>query len=140
MKKTIAILLTTFLAASPVLADSRTAIEVSAQNKTKILKEMRELLRSSQLVLDGVIKNDMEQVEKAARKVGMNMTGGTPPEVARVLPQRFRALGPGVHRSFERIADEADGFGDTQKILTILADTQSSCVACHDIYRFEVKQ
>jgi len=122
------------------MADSRIALEISAQNQDKILQEMRQLLRSSQMVLDGVVKNDMEIVEKAARQSGMAMAGGTPPEVARILPKGFKALGPSVHKGFERIANEADGFGDTQKILGILAETQSKCVACHEIYRFEVKK
>ncbi len=140
MKKIITLALTALISTSPLMADSRIALEISAQNRDKLLHEMRQLLRSSQMVLDGVVKNDMEQVEKAARRSGMAMGGATPPEVARILPKGFKALGPGVHKGFERIANEADGFGDTQKILGILAETQNNCVSCHEIYRFEVKK
>jgi len=139
MKQMIALALSTLLVSTTIFADSREAIVVSAKNRDALLHEMRQLLRSSQLILDGIVKNDMELVEKAARKSGMGMTGRTPPEVIRILPKAFKALGPGVHKGFEQIANEADGFGDTQKILSILAKTQNNCVACHEIYRFEVK-
>lgn len=140
MKKITALVLIALLNTSPLLADSRVALEISAQNRDKILYEMRELLRSSQEILDGIVKNDMELVEKAARKSGMSMMGGTPSEVARILPKDFKTLGPNVHKGFERIANEADGFGDTKKIIRILAETQNNCVTCHDLYRFEVKK
>ncbi len=140
MKKIIPVLFVSLLSSNTLLADNRIALKVSAEHRDMLLKEMRQLLHSSQQVLEGIVNNDMQQVEQAARQSGMNMAQGTPPEVARILPQDFKVMGPSVHRGFEQIADEADGFGDTQKILKTLAQTQTNCVACHEIYRFEVKQ
>jgi len=120
-------------------ADSREAIVVNAHQRGELLSEMRELLIASQQVLEGVITNDMEMVEKSARVVGLNKAKSTPPALAKLLPSKFKMLGPQIHKAFERIANEADGFGDTDKILKELSEMQKVCTACHAIYQIQVK-
>ena len=121
-------------------ADSREIIELSAEQRDALLSEMRALLVSSQQVLEGVVTNDLEQVEVSARAMGINNIKGAPPSFAKQLPAGFKKLGPQVHKAFERIANEADGFGDTQKILTELSDMQKVCTTCHATYQIQVKQ
>ena len=123
-----------------VMADNRTPIVVSQSQKDALLAEMRELLKTSQEVLEGVVNKDMEMVEKSARLMGINATKTIPPGVGKLLPSGFKSMGPQVHKGFERIANEADGFGDTDKILKILSDTQKVCTACHSVYQFTVKK
>ncbi|MBL7004257.1 MAG: hypothetical protein ISR69_09550 [Gammaproteobacteria bacterium] len=140
MNKLLAVTFSTLLISTGSYADSREAIVMSEQHRDLLLTEMRDLLTSSQQVLEGVVNEDMAQVEKSARRMGLNAGGGVPKEVGRLLPKGFKSLGPQVHQGFEQIADEADGFGDSNKILKILAKTQQNCVTCHDLYRFEVKK
>ena len=138
MKKLLLTLVGSILLSHAVFADNRNVLIVTAEQRDALLKEMRSMLSSSQQVLEGVVTDNMEMVEKAARTSGMKMARATPADLRKILPKGFKALGPLTHKGFEKIANEADGFGDTKKILAILAETQKSCVACHQSYQLQV--
>ena len=138
MKNIISVLFLSLLLSNNAYADDRTVLLVNAEQRDFLLTEMRQMLLSSQQILEGIVNDDMEMVEQAARTSGMKMGRSTPDSIRQLLPDGFKALGPLSHRGFEKIANEADGFGDKETILKLLSEAQKSCVACHQTYQLRV--
>ena len=139
MKTLITTVLTALLFSQSVQADNRTVIEVNAQQRDALLSEMRQMLASSQKIIEGLTEDDMAKIEKSARTSGMKLGRATPKSLSKILPAGFKVLGPKSHKGFEQIANEAAAFGDSKKILTLLSETQKACVACHQTYQIHVK-
>ena len=138
MKKILSMLILSIVVSINAHADERTIITVNAEQRDFLLNEMRQMLESSQQILEGIVNDDMEMVEQAARASGMKMGRSTPSSIKQLLPNGFKALGPLSHRGFEKIANEASGFGDEDVILNLLSEAQKSCVACHQTYQLQI--
>lgn len=138
MKNFIRVFIVSILLSGNAIADDRTVLLVNAEQRDFLLNEMRQMLSSSQQILEGIVNDDMEMVEQAARASGMKMGRSTPDSIKRILPKGFKALGPLSHRGFEQIANEASGFGDKDAILNLLSEAQKSCVACHQTYQLKL--
>jgi len=119
--------------------DARTVIWVTAEEKAMLLSEMRSFLVASQKILQASLEGNMDEVEQAAREVGVRMAKATPKGLHQKFPEGFKEMGPKAHMGFEEIADEASGLGDREVILEKLADLQKSCIACHAAYQLDVK-
>ena len=115
--------------------DRRTEVLVSTEERNMILSEMRDLLKGVQTIIRSAANNDFKEVSIAARSVGMVMATevGHPALIAK-LPLPFKKLGFGVHRSFDKLADEAETL-NTKQVLTETANIMNSCVACHATFR-----
>ena len=118
-------------------ADHRTLINADSQAKEHVLLEMRELLETVQLVLDGALKKDMEKVATHAEKVGLKAMRATPPAVANQLPKEFKMMGRSVHEAMDTIARDARDLGDSTHTLEQLNTTLQTCVACHATYKLQ---
>ena len=138
MKIFLSVVFVFIILSNNVYADDRTIIIVNAEQRDFLLNEMRQMLASSQQILEGIVNDDMEMVEQAARASGMKMGRSTPSSIKQLLPKGFKALGPLSHRGFEKIANEASGFGDEDTILKLLSEAQKSCVACHQTYQLQL--
>jgi hypothetical protein len=115
--------------------DDRTEIPLPATGRNLILREMRQMLISSQGVITGLSLNDLALVERSARSAGVAMAADIDPAVREKLPKTFRGLGMSVHRDFDALADSI-GQGETvQQILTRLSSLMSRCIACHESYK-----
>ncbi len=120
-------------------ADDREVIWVSASEKAQLLSEMRAFLKASQQILEANLAGNMEAVAEAARLEGVKLFNETPEAITEKLPITFSMIGPRAYMGFERIVDEAEGAGDMQEIFSQLAQLQKNCIACHALFRFDVK-
>lgn len=121
-----------------VSADNRTAVWLNEDEKTLLLKEMRQFLVASQKILAASLKDEMKSVEATAREVGIKQMRSTPASLTQKLPEGFKALGPKIHQGFEDIAYEAETMGDSTVILERLAELQKTCISCHATYQIKV--
>ena len=146
LKNTPHILLSSFLSLFLMIqvttsqaADDREVIWVSASEKAQLLSEMRAFLKASQQILEANLAGNMEAVAEAARLEGVKLFNETPEAITEKLPITFSMIGPRAYMGFERIVDEAEGAGDMQEIFSQLAQLQKNCIACHGLFRFDVK-
>ena len=115
--------------------DSRAPIVTTKDERNLVLREMRQFLETVRSITIGLSKDDMKTVSKAAKKMGMAASGEVPPELAKKLPQTFKALAMKVHMGFDELAINAKSMEDTQETLEQLGNILSNCTACHAIYR-----
>ncbi|MDR9498731.1 MAG: hypothetical protein RI556_06110 [Hydrogenovibrio sp.] len=120
-------------------ADSRAIIWLSPSERAAVLAEMRQFVVASQAILQGVLDENWQTVEDAAREVGVRQMRQTPPGLRDKLPEGFMRLGPKVHRGFENIADEASGLADKTVVLQQLADLQKHCISCHASWQLKAR-
>lgn len=115
--------------------DGRQAILLDEPERDIVLAEMRMFLSSVQKITDGVAKNDMDIVVKAARKVGLAAQQTVPSSLAGKLPLSFKKLGFDTHRKFDALALDAKDLGDPEHTLEQLSTLMTNCVSCHSIYK-----
>ncbi len=128
------------VATPSMAADDREIIWVTAKEKSMLMAEMRAFLHASQKILEANLSGDMKAVEEAARLVGVSLFRDTPEAIQDKLPITFTMIGPRAYMGFESIVDEAVGGGDMKVVFSHLAQLQKNCVACHALFRFEVKE
>jgi hypothetical protein len=119
-------------------ADTRTAIQLSSQHRTRVLTEMRQFLSGLQQMTDALSREDMETVTREAHTLGTAMSHQMPADLKEALPQGFRKLGHSVHSGFDQIALDAQALGDSKHVLSQLGDILSRCVSCHSMYKIHV--
>ncbi len=133
-------LMFSFQAVASDITDEREIIWVSAQEKSMLLSDMRAFLVASQKVLEANLAGDMKAVEEAARLVGLKLFKEMPEDMNEKLPISFTMIGPRAYMGFEAIVYEATGSADREAIFSQLAQLQKNCIACHALFRFEVKE
>lgn len=139
MKRNLLLMLMGLIFSVNSYADNRTIVWLSAKQKAMFLQEMRDFMSASQQILEASLADNMEQVEKSAREMGIKMIKNTPASLKKQLPPGMMKLGPATHHGFESIADEASTLGDKEVILNRLATLQKNCVACHQAYQIKIK-
>jgi len=102
-----------------------------------VRQEMRTMLRSLSLILQGLAVSDLEMVEQAARVSGKAAT--IEPELARKLPAHFVELDQRIHTRFDQMADTLKT-GARGDLLKRVAALTGYCVACHEMYRVEERR
>jgi hypothetical protein len=129
---------------SPASADdvqttngTRQEIRLPQADSDALRTEMRTLLRSLGLIVQGLVRNDLVMIERAARASGAAAALNS--ETAKRLPPPFVQLDTRLHQRFDQMADAAKT-GKSQDLLKRLAALTGYCVACHDSYRLEVRQ
>ena len=115
----------------------RTAIVLKPAERELVLMEMRGLLTSTQGILDGLNKQDMKQVAKAASASGMGSAADVNPALMAKLPMSFKELGMNVHHAMDEIAKDAESGKPSEVILNKLSNTLASCVACHAAWQLK---
>ncbi len=115
----------------------RTAIVLKPAERELALTEMRGLLSSTQVILEGLNKNDMQQVAQAARASGMGSAADLNPALMAKLPISFKELGMSVHHAMDDIAHDAESGKPASDILNKLSNTLSGCVACHSAWQLK---
>lgn len=135
---TIAILATMFVRGNTTTgSDDRTAIVLNTPERNLVLAEMRNLLTSTQAILDGLNRNDMKLVVDAARAVGMGSAADVNPSLMTKLPLSFKQMGMGVHHEMDALADAAQAGKSPAEIQGMLSNTLSTCVACHSAWQLK---
>jgi hypothetical protein len=111
------------------------AILLEPGERAFVLAEMRGFLSAVQAVTAGVSANDTAAISKAARAQGMGAVHGVPAGLMSKLPLAFRQLGLSVHQDFDRLALDAENFGDPKLALTQLSAVLNKCIVCHSAYQ-----
>jgi len=118
-------------------SDGRSAIQLSHGEKDMVLAEMRAFLQAVQSITAGLSSEDMENVVKSARSVGMAAQQAVPGSLVGKLPLAFKKLGFDTHTRFDALALNAEQFGDPADTLKELSVLMENCVACHAAYRLD---
>lgn len=120
-------------------ADGRTAIVLEPGERALILAEMRGFVESIQQITQGLSREDMETVTRAARRSGRAAQQQVPAPLMGKLPLTFKQLGLDTHQQFDQLALDAEQLGDPAHSLQQLGRLMQNCVACHAAYRLEVQ-
>jgi hypothetical protein len=118
----------------PQVPETRRQVSLTPGERDAVLAEMRMMLGSVSGVLHGLVANDHQAIEKAARASGMAMA--VDPTLEQKLPKPFLELGMATHKQFDQLADLARARTPGDQLTRSLADVTTSCVACHAMYRF----
>ncbi len=118
--------------------DGRTAILFQAGERNLMLGEMREFVAALQAISDGLAREDMKAVARAARAVGTSKAGDVPLSMLAKLPIGFKSMAVSTHRGFDAIARDADAGAPPKHTLELLSGTLQNCVACHASYQVTI--
>lgn len=117
--------------------DGRIAILLEPGERNLVLMEMRAFVESLQLMSDALSRDDMKDVAKAARTMGMAKSHDVPLAMIGKLPLEFKELAFSVHEGFDTIAADAETNGTTKHTLNQLSEVLQKCVACHSSYQLK---
>lgn len=117
--------------------DGRTAIVLAPAERGLILSEMRALLSGVHDILDGISRNDRQQVASAARAVGMAAAADVNPALMTRLPLPFKQLGMSVHRDMDELATAAENGKPAIELQRMLTNTLAKCVSCHSAWQLK---
>ena len=117
-------------------ADERMVVQLSAGERQHVLAEMRGLLQSTQGIIEGLAKDDMDLVQQSALAAG---TGGRKTTenmiMHKKMPKEWMQLGMMAHKSMDEIAQMAADGKPAKGIQLKLVDTMDACTACHSAYQ-----
>ena len=119
-------------------SDGRTAIVLAPGERDLVLAEMRAFLEAVQGIVESAVQGDSARIAAAARKVGAEAQQAVPASLMDKLPLGFKQMGLDTHRRFDRLALDAEQFGDPEASLKQLSELMKNCVACHSAFRLEV--
>jgi len=117
-----------------VMVDKRMEISLLPEDRQLVLGEMRSLLAGLKGIIKGLSTEDFELVKKSAIGNGMGMAQDINPALIAKLPMSFKAMGMGVHKSFDELATKIPG-ATSKEILKEVDVIMSSCVTCHSAYK-----
>ena len=118
--------------------DGRVAVQLTAAERNLVLSEMRAFLEAVQIITENLPNEKMEEVARAARRVGLAAQKGVPLSLMGKLPMALKQLGLDTHRKFDRLALDAEQLGDKRQTLEQLGTLLRNCVGCHAAYRLVV--
>ncbi len=117
--------------------DTRALLALPVDERHMVLVEMRNFVVAMQSILDGLARDDMDQVANAARTMGSGAANEIPPHVVAKLPETFKQLAGKVHTTFDAISMDAEALGDMGHTVGQLSELTKHCVACHAIYQVD---
>lgn len=120
-------------------ADGRTAVLLLADERDRVLGEMRALLEAVQTITAAAAEDDMASVVAAATAVGMAAAKAESPQMLGKLPLEFLRLGMGAHQAFDDLAGLAAQTTDGRVIARRMGEILLICTACHGGYRLRVE-
>ncbi len=116
--------------------DKRKPVVLSAGERQHVLEEMRGLSQSTQGVIEGLAKDDMDLVQKSALAAG---TGGRKTTENNIMhkkmPKEWMMLGKAAHKSMDEIARMAADGTPAKEIQLKLVETMDHCMACHAAFQ-----
>jgi len=118
--------------------DGRTQILLTTDERAQVLGEMRQLLASTQSIVEALAEHDFKNISAASSQVGMQATTTMDITLKAKLPMDFKQMGFAVHQAFDDINQMAKEQKSTQEIQRKLADTMNQCVACHASFQLPV--
>lgn len=119
--------------------DGRTVVLLSADERNRVLGEMRHLLEGAKGIVQASVKGDMARVAQEARAVGMAAADAESPALMAKLPGHFLNLGMSAHKAMDDLADLAETTDDPLVVLEALGEAMEVCTGCHAGYRLGVE-
>lgn len=117
--------------------DNRIPINVTSQERSHLLAEMRTFLQGLHNIFHALARRDMKAVAVEARPLG-KVLHNMPTEMRERVPVAYVEMGWGLHEVFDVIARDAEAKADPFLTLSQLAEALSYCSGCHDTYRLQV--
>lgn len=121
----------------PEAMEGRVRLELEAEDRDKVLLEMRLMLEAMHGILQGLVNDDLAAVADAARGAGTAMAVDLDPAIRDQLPETFVDLGMRTHQAFDELADTVDAGGTKQDAIRELALLTGNCVGCHAGFRLD---
>ncbi|NOQ78285.1 MAG: hypothetical protein GQ546_02680 [Gammaproteobacteria bacterium] len=118
-----------------VAPDGRTTILLEDSERDFLLHEMRNFLIAVQQISEGIEKDDMTQVVRAAKKVGSGDLAHVPAGLMGKMPLAAKKMGLSTHKAFDQMAMDAEQLGDKEHVLSQLNQILPTCTACHALYK-----
>ena len=118
--------------------DGRTVVLLTADERNKVLGEMRGLLETVQGIAQAAADGDLAEAERLARASGMAAAKGEG-AIIRKLPLDFKTLGLGTHQAFDDLADFIAGTDDPLAVVGELGSLMGNCTGCHASYRLGIE-
>jgi hypothetical protein len=122
------------------VSDARNAIILSQDDRALVLEEMRAMLVATQQIIDGVARDDRQQIITAAKAGGMGSAIDLDPSFLSKLPLEFKTLGFSMHSDMDAISKAAEKQVPLPEISGMLAATLTKCVACHGAWELKIKE
>lgn len=120
-------------------ADGRTVVLLLADERNRVLGEMRGLLEAVQAITAAAARDDMATVAQAASGVGMAAAEAESPAMIAKLPLEFKLLGMGTHKAFDDLALQAATTSDGRDIAKRMGEILTNCTSCHAGYRLGIE-
>jgi cytochrome c556 len=115
-------------------ADKRTVISLPAEQRDKLLTEMRGMLTSMQTIMDAASKMDVARIRNVAHAEGTTAVAQDSALVA-LLPQDFRKAEAETRTQFDALSEAVRGFTARDTTLAYLSRISQGCVGCHGKFR-----
>ena len=119
--------------------DTRVSIIVSQSNKDFVMHEMRTFVEALHQIHVGIEQTDPALIAKVARASGGSVAGHAPAGLLASVPAEFKTIGFDTHGKFDQIAESAEKNFDPKVTRGQVTELLSNCVACHKMYRMDVK-
>ena len=119
--------------------DTRVSIIVSQSNTDFVMHEMRTFVEALHQIHVGIEQNDPALSAKVARASGGSVAGHAPAGLLASIPAEFKTIGFDTHGKFDQIAESAEKNFDPKVTRGQVTELLSNCVACHKMYRMDVK-
>jgi hypothetical protein len=117
-------------------AETRTPIELSAQERERMRAGMRFYLECIEGITGALGENKMSGVANSAKRCGMDMVDNVTFAEVLTLPPEFLALSLDTHQKFDVLAKEAVERTTRTSALNQLGAILTNCTGCHAAYRF----
>ena len=119
--------------------DTRVSIVVSQSNRDFVMHEMRTFVEALQQINLGIEQNNPALIAKVARASGGSVADHAPAGLLASVPIEFKTLGFDTHGKFDQIAESAEKNFDPKQTHSQVTELLGNCVACHNMFRMDVK-
>jgi hypothetical protein len=146
------LLCSTLFSASLTLADNeqqadtqplprRQSIELSVQDREKILLDMRNALVDVQQMYVALGEEDYERLNELASRYGMaaGMKLGKTLTEPKAIPMAFMQMSLPVHQKFDELSRAAKAGAPKEELYGRLTSAFAGCLPCHGVYELTVK-
>ncbi len=122
--------------------DDRKVIELTPEQRSYFLSEMREMMFSLNGTLAGIGSEQRDVAVESARKSGaayVQNIGDVPADLNDRLPAEFRNFRAATHKNFDELAELLESGKTEKELIGKLTDMTGNCAVCHAMYRIVEK-
>lgn len=120
--------------------EDRTAVVLTAAEKTEVLGEMRGLLETAQGIILAATSDNIASIPEMVKPFGMAAVANESINLAAKLPLEVKEMGYAAHAAMDTLGEMATNGASSNEILATLGEAMSLCVSCHSTYRFVAEE